>query len=256
MKVQDIFGALIAAAAFFVLLFGFHWNALVAAAIAVGLYFAFALLLKPRRRIGNLVVDDLQNGEELQQIFEHAKQDLGVIDRSARSARNNRIRSGASKLVRTGSSLLNYLTQHVDLVPKARNFLHYYLDTAVEILGKYDSFCRSAIPDQDMARITANTISALDTLNKAFEDQYSHLLQGEVLDMEVDIDVLKNIAETDSGSPFRASSAVASGNAQAGNGPEADPFGNGSTDAPAGTLRFGNGPASDPPDPGTENRPA
>ena len=43
------------------------------------------------------------------------------------------------------------------------------------------------------------TAAALPVLNSAFEKQFTHLMQGELLDVEADIEVLKSALELEGG---------------------------------------------------------
>lgn len=223
MKISDIVSMLIAAGVFFGLLFGLGWNGIVAAGLAVGVYFAFSLILKPRRRIGGVDVENIRGGEQIEAKLDNARGDLKDISRAGQMLRSyadkndtradafsrnvlsgiRGIADGSGKLAETGGSIIQYLEKHADQIPQAHRFLDYYLDAAVEILGKYSELLAGNMPDAELARVTGQTESAVRTLNEAFSTQYSRLLQGEVMDMEVNIDVLKNMADSDNGNtPF------------------------------------------------------
>lgn len=204
MKFQDILAAVLAAAAFLVLLAVFHWNFFVCLAIAVVLYFALSLLLAPRRKIGGVDVENLKNGEALEQTFDEAQKDLQTIEKAAQAASSPQIKKDARQLVSCGNSIITYLQTHVDKIPQARRFLNYYLDTAGDIMTRYVDFEKTNAPYSDQQQVTANTLQALSTLNHTFSSQYSRLLAGEVMNMEVDVEVLKKMAASDSGAPLSA----------------------------------------------------
>ena len=47
--------------------------------------------------------------------------------------------------------------------------------------------------------ILCKTAESLPVLNKAFEKQFTHLMQGELLDVEADIELLKSTLKMEGG---------------------------------------------------------
>ncbi len=124
----------------------------------------------------------------------------GYIEQIRRLGENAGIPSiteGARALVRTGRDIMTYLSENVDRIPQARRFLNYYLDTAVQILKKYTSLKKNHAPQPQMQKVTQETVQAVETLKQAFEDQYQKLLSGDVMDIETDIEVLRNASKMD-----------------------------------------------------------
>lgn len=197
MKSKDLWSAILAAALFLVLLVGFQWNILFAAAVAVIVYFAFTFLLKPTKKIGGVDVDSIKGGEELSETIDEANDNLRQLQKAALFIRRQNLQDSALKMAESARRILRYLEKHVDQIPQVRRFMTYYLGTAAQILKRYVDFQNNGAPDSDMKRVTENTQSAVQTLNETFDSLYSRLLQGEVMNMEVDVDVLKNIAHTD-----------------------------------------------------------
>ena len=74
---------------FFYFLFGvLRWNFLFSAVLAVLLYMALTLLLKPARKIGKVKVETLRDGEHLSEKLEEARADLKSIERSMTKIRD------------------------------------------------------------------------------------------------------------------------------------------------------------------------
>lgn len=72
-----------AAAAFFLLLFlGAKWNFFMCVLLAAGLFEAVYLISRPRKRIGRVAVDQMENGEELKKKLDEAREDFLSISRS------------------------------------------------------------------------------------------------------------------------------------------------------------------------------
>ncbi|MBB5265980.1 5-bromo-4-chloroindolyl phosphate hydrolysis protein [Catenibacillus scindens] len=191
MKFYDILAAVLSGILFLVLFLGLGWNLFVAILLAVGIYFALSLLLRPRKKIGGVDVELLSGGEAISAQLEDARKDLRDIRRSAETAVSPEIRQGAFKLAQTGENIIACLEKDVDKISVARRFLNYYLDTAVDILNKYCELQQSRAPRKEMEALTQKSIQALNMLNEAFERQHSRLIQGDLMDIESDIELLK-----------------------------------------------------------------
>ncbi len=88
---RTVLSMILAGAAFLVLFLALHWPLLLCAALAVGLYLALDLLLRPRRRIGGIDVEELKGGEELRQLLDEAGADLETIRSAAADIQDPRI---------------------------------------------------------------------------------------------------------------------------------------------------------------------
>ena len=77
----------------------------------------------------------------------------------------------------------------------ARRFFTYYLDTAAKLLRRYVDLQNTKLHAEKVTTILQKTAEALPVLNSAFEKQFTHLMEGELLDVEVDIELLKNALE-------------------------------------------------------------
>lgn len=197
MKKNDVLALIIAAAAFVIFAVLLKFNIIIAAIITVLIYFGLSFLLKPKEKIGNVDVEEIANGEKLKGEFDNAKEDIAKIQRMGVASGVQEISLGANQLARTGTNIITYLSEHIDRVPKAKQFLNYYLDTAVEILEKYASLRKNNAPADEMKRVTGETLSAVKTLQGAFDDQYRKLLDGDVMDIESDIKVLHDTTKMD-----------------------------------------------------------
>lgn len=191
MKIYDLAAALISGILFLLLLLGLRWNPVIAIILAIGIYFALSLLLRPRKKIGGVDAELLENGDMISEQLEAARKDLKAICTAGDRAREPRIREGAQKLVHTGENILKYLENNVDKISGARRFLNYYLDTAVSILEKYSELSQSGAPEREMEALTQKSVQALDMLNEAFSRQHSRLIEGDLMDIESDIELLK-----------------------------------------------------------------
>ena len=155
--------ALAACAAFLALFFALRWHIAVCALLAVGVYFGLYFLLKPVRRIAGIAVEDLPGGEEMQALLE------------------------------TGERILAYLHKNPEKIRSAHQFLTYTLDTAGKLLARYVEFRATGLATPEVQEILERTAKSLPVLHAAFERQFTRLMQGELLDVEADIELLRKM---------------------------------------------------------------
>ena len=189
-----------AAAIVFLLLFLFcHWNLIVCILLCVGIYFGLFFLLKPSRKIAGIDVESLPGGEEIQKLLDDAQADLGDIDQAVKAIVDPAVQQDAQALYATGTGILAYLNENPDKIKLARRFFTYYLDTAAKLLARYVDFQNTGLHSEEVTEILCKTAESLPVLNKAFEKQFTHLMQGELLDVEADIELLKSTLKLEGG---------------------------------------------------------
>ena len=167
--------ALAACAAFLALFFALRWHIAVCALLAVGVYFGLYFLLKPVRRIAGIAVEDLPGGEEMQALLEEARQDLDRIRQAEARIDVPAVRRDAQALRETGERILASL------------------DTAGKLLARYVEFRATGLATPEVQEILERTAKSLPVLHAAFERQFTRLMQGELLDVEADIELLRKM---------------------------------------------------------------
>ena len=189
---------------FFYFLFGvLRWNFLFSAVLAVLLYMALTLLLKPARKIGKVKVETLRDGEHLSEKLEEARADLKSIERSMTKIRDLELKEESERLHRTAGNILKYLEENPGKIPQARQFIDYYQDTASQLLEKYVDLQNTGLNTEDTRRLKVQTEEAIRTLNEAFENQFQKLMSEELLDMEAELQLLRQTMKMEGHSTAR-----------------------------------------------------
>ena len=191
--------ALAAAILFLILFLLLHWNLVVCILLCIGIYFGLFFLLKPSRKIAGIDVESLPDGEEIQKLLDDARADLTEIHKSIKRIADTSVKNDAGTLYAMGSRILAYLEENPEKIKLARRFFTYYLDTAAKLLARYVDFQNTGIRSKEVAEILQKTAEALPVLNNAFEKQFTHLMQGELLDVEADIELLKSTLKMEGG---------------------------------------------------------
>lgn len=200
---------------FFYFLFGvLHWNFLFSAVLAVLLYMAFTLLLKPVRKIGKVKVETLRDGEHLREKLEEARADLKSIERSMTKIRDLELKEESERLHRTAGNILKYLEENPGKIPQARQFIDYYQDAASQLLEKYVDLQNTDLNTEDTRRLKVQTEEAIRTLNEAFENQFQKLMSEELLDMEAELQLLRQTMKMEGHSTARQANGGEKGGAR------------------------------------------
>lgn len=166
-----------------------------ASAYTSGLFF----LLKPSRKIAGIDVESMPGGGEIQKLLDDAQTDLADIDKAVKAIADPAVQQDAQALYATGTRILAYLKENPDKIKLARRFFTYYLDTAAKLLARYVDFQNTGLHSEEVTEILCKTAESLPVLNKAFEKQFTHLMQGELLDVEADIELLKSTLKMEGG---------------------------------------------------------
>lgn len=195
---QNIAAALSAAAAgavFTALLFLLEWSVLIDIPISAGVYAGLYLITKPRRRIGGIDIEFIENGDELEKKLAEAREDHESIKRSAENVRDITVRAEVQKLIETSGRIIEYLEKNPSKIRLARQFIDYYQDTTSKLLAKYIGLQDANIETDRIICLKKDTRNAFDTLNKAFSGQFEKLMRGELTDMQAEIELLEQTAK-------------------------------------------------------------
>lgn len=180
------------AAVIFLLLFlGVRWNFFICVLLAAGLYGSVYLLSSPRRRIGKVVIDRMENGEELQKKLEEAREDFKSISSSMQQIEDASLKEEAQKLHDSSAHILDYLEQNPAKIPLARRFIDYYQDTASSLLQKYVKLQDTSLETEETRQLKEKTKQAIHTLNTVFDRQFQKLMGDELMNLDAEIEVME-----------------------------------------------------------------
>ena len=157
------------------------------------------MITKPKRSIGGLDIDFIENGEELEQKLIEAKEDYESILDSIRKIGNPEVRNEAKRLAETSSSVIRYLESNPQKIRQARQFIDYYQDSASKLLQKYIELEHSNLETEAICELKTNTYNTLSTLNEAFCGQFEKLMRGELTDMQAEHELLQKTVKMEMG---------------------------------------------------------
>lgn len=99
------------------------------------------------------------------------------------------------RMERAGSGILHEVSEHPEKARQIRRFAEYYLPTSVKILSAYARMERQQ--GENAAELRREVEQNAETIAKAFENQLDSLFESETLDISTDIEVLKDMLQSD-----------------------------------------------------------
>lgn len=196
---NSIISALVSAIVFLILILVLKWNFFVSAAIAILLYFAIFFLTSPVKKIGNIAVENIDQGERISKIYDKADKNIVEMGVFQKAVKDSEISSKAKFLTEKGSAILDYLTNNLGALSRSVHFLDYYLDTANRILENYVEMEGSRISTGNQELIKKETNESLDYLQDIFSKQLDSYYEDKILSLEVESDLLEKTVKLGGG---------------------------------------------------------
>ena len=186
-----VLSVILALALFLVLLLIFRWDLILCIALAAAAYIALSLIFKPVKRIGKIEVDTLSNGEFLNERLAEAGSDYNRMQRAVRQIHEQPLLRECQDLIGRAGSILKYLTDNPEKIPAARRYIDYYQETAANVLEHYAELKSTGLSRVETDKVLKSTRVSISTLKAAFDLQFEKLMQNELMDMEADLNLLK-----------------------------------------------------------------
>ena len=186
-----IWSGIISAVLFLVLVFLVKWNFFMCLVISAAVYVGLSLLLRPVKKIGRVSAESIDGGFELLKRLDAAQKGFQKIEDAMLEINDSSVRAEAEQLHSVSAKIVEYLTEHPDRIYAARQFIDYYQETAVKLLSRYKELEASGLRTNEVMRQRADTLDALKTLNRAFEQQFEKLMSNEMTDTDAEIRLLK-----------------------------------------------------------------
>lgn len=186
-----VFAGIISAVLFLVLVFLVKWNFFVCLAIAAAEFIGLYLILHPSKKIGGVAAESIDGGFELLKRLDAAQRGFQKIEDAMLEINDSSVLAEAEQLHSMSAKIVDYLTAHPDRIYAARQFIDYYQETAVKLLSRYKELEASGLRTNEVLRQRSDTLDALKTLNRAFEQQFEKLMSNEMTDTDAEIRLLK-----------------------------------------------------------------
>ena len=95
------------------------------------------------------------------------------------------------KMQGIAKNFLTYLQQHPERMSLARRFVDYYQDRALLLVRKYQELEKTGLEAQEVQQSKWDIKQLLDKFDEAYEDQFSKVLNAQLMDLDAEMKVMK-----------------------------------------------------------------
>ncbi|WP_155476339.1 5-bromo-4-chloroindolyl phosphate hydrolysis family protein [Heliobacterium mobile] len=200
----------------FVLIYLFNGFDLLPALVTGGAaYFISSYVIK-RRFSPALPQGQLGDGSEgrfIEKTLKEGRQKVKTIGRLRFKIRSIPIWLKVSRLYKIAEQILAITTKDPKRIKKAQAFFNHYLDATITILEKYSLLANQPVTNHEIREAVEKTEAVLNDLRDAYEAELRQVLSNDVLDLDVEINVLKQTLDAKSipSKPFEPLNADAKG---------------------------------------------
>lgn len=188
---QNLTAGITSAISFIIFYSILHWHLAVSLLLALGIFIGIYLITKPVQKIGDIEIENIQDGMTLHALYAGALSDWLDFQESFERLDDSPVKQTASILHQTGRDILNYLEKNPRELSKSRHFLEYYFETARKIMVNYSQLQQANISPNKFQHITEKTMESLELLQKIFANQRDDYHEDKVTALEVETDILE-----------------------------------------------------------------
>lgn len=107
--------------------------------------------------------------------------------------RNQDAKKKVEEIIKVGKKIYDNFREDPKDIKAARQFLNYYMEATIKIIKQYVELAEKRIDTEDVQKTLEKAETILDNIKNAFEVQLSKLQEDNVLDLDTEIQVLKNM---------------------------------------------------------------
>lgn len=162
-------------------------------ALIVGLLalrFAFRQKKKFKAKVkiatGNEELDKLNT-----ELFNKAVEDFNVLDQEMRTLNDKDLRKQLGKMQSIAKNFLTYLQGHPERISLSRRFVDYYQDRAILLVQKYKELEKTGLEAVEVQQSKMQIKRLLDNFDEAYADQFSKVLNAQLMDLDAEMKVMK-----------------------------------------------------------------
>ena len=116
---------------------------------------------------------------------------LKNLRNSTRMITDNTAASKVQDICKTGAEIFDYLGKNPGDIPKARQFINYYLDATEKIVTQYVELSARKDKTKEIEDSLKRVEAMLDSIKETYSKQLHNLLEDDLLDLNTEISVLE-----------------------------------------------------------------
>jgi len=182
-------------AAFLVALLILRMRFVYAAGLGVAVWVGLSLVLSEGQSVGQVPKSTGVSAEQVSRIIRDGERKVASMRRQARRIDDRSVRDKVRSIAEVAERIFADLREDPKDVRAARRFLEYYLDATLLVVERYVDLSSKGSQSADVQQVLGKFGDLLDTIQSTFEKQLDRLLRDDVLDLDTDITVLKQMME-------------------------------------------------------------
>jgi len=182
-------------AAFLVALLILRMGFVYAAGLGVAVWVGLSLVLSEGQSVGQVPKSTGISAEQVSRIIRDGERKVASMRRQARRIDDRSVRDKVRSIAEVAERIFADLREDPKDVRAARRFLEYYLDATLLVVERYVDLSSKGSQSADVQQVLGKFGDLLDTIQSTFEKQLDRLLRDDVLDLDTDITVLKQMME-------------------------------------------------------------
>lgn len=188
----NIINTIVGIIIFAILFMGLKLNAIVAGIVTLLVYFGSSLLFAPDNKMMILGIKDSNKRKEYENLLNDGYENCQKLVQLSTEIKNPSIKQECNNIINQINNILKYLSKHPDKIGQSKKFFTYYLETIVKIMNSYSEISSQNVHTQEIEQVMNNVENSLTTIDKSLQDQFTKMLQNDALDLDTEVDLLKN----------------------------------------------------------------
>lgn len=116
---------------------------------------------------------------------------LKKLRSNTRMIADNLVAGKVQDICKTGAEIFEYLAKNPGDIPKARQFINYYLDATEKIVNQYVELSARKDKTKEIGDSLKRVETMLDSIQETYSRQLHNLLEDDLLDLNTEISVLE-----------------------------------------------------------------
>lgn len=160
-----------------------------------GSYFVVRVIQTPRHHPATVVIGEGLTKLDVDNTLREARAQHNILQNEAFRITNPAARAQVTEIARLVDEIIKDIKEHPEDFRTARQFFTYYLGATVKIVRNYAQLVVRPDKSPELAGSLRQVEEELQTIRGAFEKQLRVLVENDVMDLDVELQVLKKTIE-------------------------------------------------------------
>lgn len=129
--------------------------------------------------------------------FDKAVSDFNYLQAAVPEVQDKELAAQLIKMQQISQNMLAYLQKNPAKLTLAQQFVDYYQDRAVVLMKKYFSLEETALQTPEVSTIKGRIKTTLYSFDEAYEEQFTKLLNDQLLDVDAELKVVRQMFDSD-----------------------------------------------------------